>query len=54
MIDVDLRDTNLKENLNAIFGLAKAGVPDTQIQQLYNHQVEMDLKKAEEVANEHS
>lgn len=48
MITVDLRDTRLKENLEAIKELKKFGYSDKEIQKLYDEQVRIDREKGGE------
>lgn len=45
MITVDLRDTKLKENLEAIKELKKIGYSDEDLQKMYDEQVRIDREK---------
>lgn len=45
MITVDLRDTKLKENLDAIKELKNIGYSDEELQKLYDKQVQTDREK---------
>lgn len=44
MITVNLRDTHLTENLQAIMELRSIGFTDEEIQKLYNKQFEKDSR----------
>lgn len=44
MITVNLRDTHLTENLQAIMELRSIGFTDEEIQKLYNRQFEKDAR----------
>ena len=45
MITVDLRDTKLKENLEAIKELKKLGYSDEELQKMYDEQARRDREK---------
>lgn len=50
MININLRDTHLTENLQAIMELRSIGFTDDEIQKLYDKQFEAD-KRSDNNAN---
>lgn len=42
MITIDLRDPNLRDNIDAMMYFKKSGYPDEVIQEMYNRQLEKD------------